>query len=101
MKRCFSLCLAAMLALLSVNIPMMAQGNNTGCLEGRVIDDQGGPIPGAEVKVSSPALIGGPQSRITTNDGNYRFVLLPPGIYKLEATLTGFAPARRSCTPAR
>ncbi len=94
MKRSLFLCLVAMFALLSVNIPMMAQGNNTGCLEGRVIDDQGGPIPGAEVKVSSPALIGGPQSRMTTNDGNYRFVLLPPGIYTLEATLTGFAPAR-------
>lgn len=94
MKKGFTICIVAVFALLAVSIPMMAQGTNTGALEGKVLDDQGAPLPGAEVKVSSPALIGGSQSRMTNDDGHYRFVLLPPGTYTLETTLPGFVPAK-------
>ena len=94
MKRCCYGFLIAAFALLAVGLPLTAQGRNTGAIEGKVLDDQGGPLPGAEVRVSSPALIGGPQSRITNDDGHFRFVLLPPGTYVLEGKLPGFVPAK-------
>lgn len=94
MKKGLTLSIVALFILLSVNVAMMAQGRNTGALEGRVLDDQGGPLPGAEVKVSSPALIGGIQSRMTNDGGKFRFILLPPGMYTLETALPGFAPSK-------
>ncbi len=94
MKKALTLSIVVSFILLSVYVPMMAQGRNTGALEGRVLDDQGGPLPGAEVKVTSPDLIGGTQIRMTNNDGHYRFVLLPPGMYAVEVTLPGFVASK-------
>ena len=66
-----------------------AQGM-TGDLIGTVKDAQGGVLPGAVVRVSSPALIGG-QRTLTTNDrGQFRFFVLPPGLYALDVELQGF-----------
>src|SRR5580765_8360834 len=68
----------------------LAQGL-TGALIGTVKDAQGGVLPGAVVRVSSPALIGGP-AMLTTNDkGQLRFPALPPGPYVLDISLPGFA----------
>src|SRR5262249_5535265 len=77
----------------SVLLPHVAAGQAlTGALIGTVKDDQGGVLPGAGVRVSSPALIGGPVS-VTTNDkGQLRFPVLPPGSYVLEISISGFAP---------
>jgi hypothetical protein len=62
----------------------------TGALIGTVEDSQGGVLPGALVRVSSAALIGGPKT-VTTNDkGQLRFPALPPGSYVLEVTFGGF-----------
>jgi outer membrane receptor protein involved in Fe transport len=63
----------------------------TGALVGTVTDEQGAVLTGALVRVSSPALIGGPAT-ITTNDrGQFRFLILPPATYVLEIELPGFA----------
>ena len=60
----------------------VAQGL-TGVLAGTVKDQQGGVLPGASVRIASPALMGGEQ-RATTNDkGQWRFHVLPPGQYTL------------------
>jgi hypothetical protein len=60
----------------------VAQGL-TGALAGTVKDQQGGVLPGASVRIASPALMGGEQ-RATTNDkGQWRFHVLPPGQYTL------------------
>ena len=68
-----------------------AQGLS-GALVGTVRDEQGSVLPGALVRASSPALIGGPAT-VTTNDkGQLRFPLLPPGTYVLDIELSGFAP---------
>src|SRR4030042_167180 len=72
-----------------------AQSGTTGAIEGRVLDEQGNPLPGAEVKVSSPDLIGGTQSKMTTAEGRFRFVALPRGTYTLEGSLAGFSPVKR------
>jgi len=71
------------------------QSKVTSALEGRVSDDQKNPLPGVEIKLSSPDMIGGARSKITDADGKYRFVGLQPGTYSIEASLQGFTPQRR------
>ena len=62
-----------------------------GKLIGTVKDAQGGVIPGAVVRVSSPALIGGAATVTTNENGQLRFPGLPPGLYVLDIVVQGFA----------
>ena len=55
-----------------------------GALIGTVKDAQGGVLPGAVVRVSSPVLIGGPETLTTNEKGQLRFPALPPGKYALD-----------------
>ena len=73
----------------------LAQSGTTGAIEGKVLDEEGNPLPGAEVKLSSPDLIGGTQVRVTQADGRFRFVALLRGTYALEGRLAGFTPLKR------
>lgn len=59
-------------------------------LKGYVKDPQGASVPGVVVTVTSPNLMG-PQSSTTDDEGYYRIGSLPPGLYRLETTLQGFA----------
>jgi hypothetical protein len=77
-------------ACLLVARTAVAQGL-TGALIGTVRDDQGGVLPGADVRVASPALMGGPAALITNEKGQLRFLALPPGRYVLDIELHGFA----------
>ena len=63
-----------------------------GTLIGTVKDEQGGALAGARVSISSPALIGGPETLITSDKGQLRFPSLPPGLYVLAIELQGFTP---------
>ena len=49
---------------------------------------------GVTVEVSSPALIGGAQSVVTDERGQYRFVDLRPGTYTISCALPGFQRVR-------
>jgi hypothetical protein len=62
----------------------------TGRIMGNVTDEQGAPLPGVTVELSSSALLGGVHSQITTSEGFYRFANLPPGTYKAVFKLEGF-----------
>ena len=53
----------------------------TGAIEGTLQDNTGGVLPGVTVTLSSPGLVGGSQSRVTENDGKFRFTLLKPDTY--------------------
>lgn len=68
----------------------------TGALIGTVKDRQGGLLQGADVRLSSPALIGGPALTTTDERGQLRFPSLPPGTYALEVERQGFAPYREA-----
>jgi len=66
-----------------------AQGlGGSSSVHGRVVDDQGSPLPGVAV-----TLLGGtnPLVQITDAQGQFRFVTLPPGSYMLQAELEGFS----------
>ena len=72
-------------------MPRTAAGQGlTGALIGTVKDAQGGVLPGASVRVSSPVLIGGPIASTTNEKGQLRFPVLPPGSYVLDVTVEGF-----------
>jgi hypothetical protein len=64
----------------------------TGALIGTVKDQQGAVIPGALVRVTSPALISGSATTSTNDGGQLRFPVLAPGTYVLDIDLPGFAP---------
>ena len=51
----------------------------TGVMTGRALDSSGGVLPGVEVAVSSPALIGGARTTFTDAQGAYRVTQLPSG----------------------
>ena len=64
--------------------------SRTGILTGKVIDDQSNPIPGVNIIITSPALIPGKMETLTNNRGIYRFINLPPGVYKTKAAIENF-----------
>ena len=63
----------------------------TGTLIGTVKDAQGGVLPKAIVRLSSPALIGGAETLTTNEKGQLRFPALPPGQYVLDIEARGFS----------
>jgi len=64
----------------------VAQVQN-GVISGTVKDSQGGALPGATVTLEGD---GPSRVFITEADGQYRFLAVPPGTYKLSASLQGF-----------
>ena len=73
-------------------LPAMAAAQGlTGSLIGSVRDEQGIALQGATVRLSSPAMIGGPATLITNEKGQLRFPVLPPGLYALDIEMQGFA----------
>ncbi|MBW1881321.1 MAG: carboxypeptidase regulatory-like domain-containing protein, partial [Deltaproteobacteria bacterium] len=85
-RRLFSL-LAMMVALL-IAAPALALTEGT--LRGAVLDEDTLPIPGVNLTLSSEALIGGAQERLTDAHGSFHFVGLPPGEYQITASKAGF-----------
>jgi hypothetical protein len=70
--------------------PLSAQVT-TGRLIGTVVDDGGTPLSGATLTIESPALIGGPQSRVSDELGEFAFRNLAPGHYSVVAALAGYS----------
>jgi len=60
-------------------------------LRGRVADQTGAALPGATVTITTAAQLP-PQVQVTNAAGEFAFPSLPPGTYKLQAELRGFAP---------
>jgi Carboxypeptidase regulatory-like domain len=83
---------AAVLALFG-SAPALAQ-DFRGRINGTVTDNTGAVLPGVTVSTSSPALIQ-PQVQVTGEDGEYRFLALPPGVYDVTFELTGFQTIKR------
>jgi hypothetical protein len=65
-----------------------------GRINGTVTDNTGAVLPGVTVTTSSRALIQ-PQVQVTGEDGSYRFLALPPGVYEVAFELAGFQSVKR------
>ena len=71
------------LCLLSFNF-IQAQDLDTVTISGRVVDQNGAVIPGAEIKANTRT--------VTTDDrGRYRLIQLEPQIYSIRVSCSGFA----------
>ena len=66
----------------------------TGALVGTVKDPDGGVVAGAVVRVTSPTLLGGERQTISSDRGQWRFQVLPPGTYVLIVDAPAFAAYR-------
>jgi hypothetical protein len=72
-----------------------AQGNPTGTISGRVLDDGGLPVPGVLVTAASSNLQG-VRTNVTSENGDYTIPFLPPGEYELTFELQGFQTIKRT-----
>jgi outer membrane receptor protein involved in Fe transport len=88
--------LAILCAMLGTATPLLAQAVQTSTLTGSVKDTTGAVLPGVTVSVSSPQQVGGVQTSVTDSQGVYRFPALRPGVYQMDATLSGFRNVKRS-----
>jgi outer membrane receptor protein involved in Fe transport len=64
----------------------------TGNIEGRVIDQNGAIVPNASVTATNQDT-GFGKTAASDSEGNFIFVLLPPGKYRVEASANGFSKA--------
>ena len=89
----------AALSLLVVGLaPTLAsaQSAQSASLVGKVTDESGGAIPGVSVAVKSPALQVPQVTAVTSTDGDYRLLELPPGVYTVAFELSGFQTSVRT-----
>src|SRR5437867_1570479 len=68
-----------------------AQSVSSGTIEGTVKDESSSVLPGVTVTVTSPQLQVGTLVQVSDSAGNYKFVDLPAGTYRLKAELIGFS----------
>ena len=68
-------------------LPVLAQGNPTGRLTGKVTSE-GSPLPGVRVTMTSPNLQGERQT-FSNQNGDYLFAALPPGTYTVTFEMEG------------
>ncbi|MFH1175857.1 MAG: TonB-dependent receptor, partial [Acidobacteriota bacterium] len=83
------------IALLAVASALLLPGmlfaqSATGALQGRIIDEGGGVIPGATV-VAANAATGFSRTAVSTQVGNFVFPALPAGTYTVKFELQGYA----------
>ena len=73
---------------------LVAQGIPTGTVLGRVVNEGQG-LPGTTVVAKSPALQGS-RTAVTSANGDFTFVNLPPGEYTITFTMSGFQTITRN-----
>src|SRR5687767_5872933 len=72
-----------------------ATGTTTGDIRGRVTDESGSSLPGVGVTATGQET-GLVRSDTSAEDGSFLLRLLPPGVYRVTATISGFQPGELS-----
>src|SRR5437899_791289 len=67
------------------------QSVSSGTIEGTVRDQSNSVLPGVTITATSPQLQVGQLVQVADSSGNYKFVDLPAGTYRLKAELQGFS----------
>jgi hypothetical protein len=67
------------------------QSVSSGTIDGTVRDQSNSVLPGVTITATSPQLQVGQIVQVSDSAGNYKFVDLPAGIYRLKAELQGFS----------
>ena len=89
----------AFLAVSLVALAPRAWAQTRSSITGTITDSTGGVLPGVNVTLESPQLVGGAQTVTTNQHGAYRFINLPPGTYALTAALSGMQTVKRTGLP--
>src|SRR4029450_8218980 len=84
--------LGSFFAFLLLVAPALAQTSAT--LRGRVTDAEGLALPGASITLRNQDT-GEERTSVADRTGDYRIPALPPGLYRLEASMDGFQPQVR------
>jgi hypothetical protein len=84
-----AMCVCLLLVGVSVR-SVGAQAILEGKVTGTVTSEDGVPLPGAAVQISSPALLAGTRSTTTSARGTYVFLNLPVGKYTVTASRDAF-----------
>ena len=71
--------------------PVFAQSVGSGTIEGTVKDESNAILPGVTLTLTSPQMQAREMVQVSDSSGNYKFVDLPPGTYRLKAELSGFS----------
>jgi hypothetical protein len=74
-----------------------SQTTSTGALTGLVLDPSGAALPGAVIHLTSQET-GATDSATSNGEGEFSFLLLPPGDYEVKASKTGPVPLIASAT---
>ena len=88
-----NICRGLLAALVMLSLPVVAHAQAS--IAGSAKDPSGAILPGVMVEASSAALIEKSRVAITDGAGQFRIVDLPPGIYDVTFTLSGFKTIRR------
>lgn len=84
-----------LLALLAAAIPVLSQTTERSGIEGKIVDQGGGVLPGVTVTITSAALLEGTRKTVTDEEGRYRFAALPAGTYQISFEFPQFATIKR------
>ena len=78
---------AFLLVAVGAFVPVAASGQTvrTGSISGTIRDNSGAVLPGVTVTLTSPALQVSQIVRVADASGQYQFVDLPPGLYKVRS----------------
>ena len=87
---CQVVCLTLLLILTSAGAAA-GQAVRSGSIGGTITDETGAALPGVAVTLTSPALQVSQLVKVSLERGEYQFVDLPAGTYRLEYELSGFA----------
>jgi len=71
------------------------QASETGEIKGRILDEEGMPLPGVTITAKSPSLQG-IRTAVADEDGDFKLPLLPVGRYSLTFELPGFTKTTQS-----
>ena len=82
-------------ALAAIFVCSRAAAQTTGDISGRVTDTSGMPLPDVTIEATGPSLQG-PRVTVTGRDGWYRIPAIPPGPYRVVATLSGSRAAEKN-----
>ena len=96
MYRFFNVRIALVVLAVLLAVTGLQAQTTTGRLVGNVVDDTGAALPGVTVTISSAALIGGAQIKITDVAGEFAFIGIAPGEYTVKADLSGFISQERN-----
>jgi len=86
MRRVLVCAIAVLLIAAPADRAQIAGGN----IYGSVTDQNGGVLPGVDVTLVAVSIGGQPRTTVTDGQGQFRFLNLDAGTYRVTANLSGF-----------